>query len=467
MKDSKQRPCNLAVVLLMTAAPAWACSPYRSAELRPGETEVLEREKSPVLPPQIASAPIDGAPIPVLILQDGIVPEGADGAPVDRLNSPFTNGLGQVAFTGALDRDGMLDYFVWFDGSILWLNSEHADDGLDGAESTLGVSDSAQFVFGTLADGVDSLWSHQGRVLAAGMEAPGFPAGSVIEVLARATMTPSGRFYSFAEVRSPLRAGMKRRETLSRVLFGSAGVGQEIVPVIKSGDEVDGAVIAYVDGLGLDYEVSDNGEHVIHVARVIDPEIGRRPVPAVYADDLLPMRRGDPTENGAMSDFDLVAINDEGHYLVAGETDGDPDGDYFIAYDGVPILWEASSMPTSVLNRLTPPAVVRGLSIDNRGRAVHAWSTAGFGTEYLFFACDAADLEDSVLLLQSQTKIIFDAGGEVTARVSKFNGGNGPTLSLSDEDKIYIEVDLIYSGGERLESILELQLPPCQPPGSS
>ncbi len=393
-----------------------------------------------------------------MILRDGDVPEGANGAPVRRLNPPFTNGLGRPALAGSVDRDGAEDFFIWYDGSILWLNSDHPEDGLEGAEGTLGVSDTAEFIYSPLANGLDSVWSAGGLVLGAGMPAPGFPDG-VVESFNRPTMTPGGEAFWVSQVRTPFREGMRRREVISQVLYTTTDPGAaEIEPVLRSGDAVDGAVIAFMNGLRLDYQSSDSTEHLIQVVNVVDPERGRRAIPAVYVDGALPMRRGDETENGAYQDFDLVAINDDGHYLVSGETDAESDSDHFLAYDGVPALWESGDPLSSLLQ---PQAVVRGLSIDNRGRAVHAWSTEGFGAEYLFFACDASRLRQSIVLLDTRTKLDFDADGVGDAVVLKFNGGNGPTLSLSEQDEIYVEVELGYDDGVEREAILAITLPDC------
>ena len=413
----------------------------------------------PVDAPESADAePGGGSEGPQVILRDGDVPEGANGAPVGRINPPFTNGLGRPALAGSVDRDGVEDFFIWYDGSILWLNSDHPEDGLEGAEGTLGVSDTAQFIYSPLANGLDSVWSASGLVLGAGMPAPGFPDG-VVESFNRPTMTPGGRAFWVSQVRTPFREGMKRREVISQVLYTTEDPGAaEIEPVLRSGDEVDGAVIAFMNGLRVDYQSSDSGEHLIQVVNVVDPERRGRAVPAVYVDGALPMRRGDQTENGAYQDFDLVAINDYGHYLVSGETDAESDGDHFLAYDGVPVLWESGAPFASTL---VPQAVVRGLSIDNRGRAIHAWSTEGFGTEYLFFACDASRLRQSIVLLKTQTKLDFDADGIGDAAVLKFNGGNGPTLSLSEQDEIYVEVELGYDDGVEREAILAIGLPDC------
>jgi hypothetical protein len=472
--------CTLACVQSLAQAPAAApgpaaverMAPQSEAPETPGpeksgpETPGTGAQTTEARATEAADDASGGVIVPPrVILQDGDVPEGANGAPVGRINPPFTNGLGRPALAGSLDRDGVEDFFIWYDGSILWLNSDHPEDGLDGAEGTLGVSDTAAFIYSPLVNGTDSAWSNNGLVLAAGMPAPGFPDGGTVESINRPTMTPAGRSFWVSEVRTPFREGMKRRETVHQVLYTTAEAGNaEIEPALRSGDEVDGAVIAFMNGLRLEYQASDNGEHIIHVANVVDPERGRRAIPAVYVDGALPMRRGDATSNGPFDEFDLVAINDQGHYLVSGETDTDTNGDHFLAYDGEPVLWESAETLDAVL---VPQAVVRGLSIDNRGRAVHSWSTQGFGTEYLFFACDASRLDQSITLLQSRSKLDFDGDGVGDASILKFNGGNGPTLSLSEHDEVYIEVELRYDDGTQLETILEITLPSCPGDGAA
>ncbi|MDH3522077.1 MAG: hypothetical protein OES32_00695 [Acidobacteriota bacterium] len=467
---NERAPRGIVIAALLTGASAGslACAAVASDAPRPAAAAVVRSQPAvepavePAAPAGAATLPresADAAALPRVILEDGDVPEGANGAPVERINPAFTNGLGRPALAGALDRDGVEDFFIWYDGSILWLNSDHPEDGLDGAEGTLGVSDTAEFVYSPLVNGVDSLWSDQGLVLGAGMAAPGFPEGSTVESINRPTMTPAGRSFWVSEVRTPLREGMKRRETVSQVLYTAADAGSSAIePVLQSGDEVDGAVIAFMNGLRLEYQASDDGEHVIQVANVVDPERGRAALPAVYVDGTLPMRRGDETANGTFHDFDLVAINDHGHYLASGETDADSSGDHFLAYDGEPVLWESNETLDAVL---LPQAVVEGISIDNRGRAVHAWSTQGFGTEYLFFACDASRLADSTTLLASGTKFDFDGDGVSDVLVLKFNGGNGPTLSLAEQDEVYLEVELLYDDGTQVEAILEIALPAC------
>jgi hypothetical protein len=138
-----------------------------------------------------------GVVIPVtVVVQDGDVPPG-EVDPVSQLNSPFTNALGQVGFTGGLSTVSGTDNFVWLDDGIVWKNSEKNSDAggfvLAGSESTMGVSDAGDFVYSPSTDGEDSVWTSSGLLAVAGTQAPGFPAGTVSTFHSRPSMTASGR----------------------------------------------------------------------------------------------------------------------------------------------------------------------------------------------------------------------------------------------------------------------------------
>jgi hypothetical protein len=58
-------------------------------------------------------------PISIVLAEGDVLPEGTVGT----LNSPFTNGDGEVGFVGNL---GATDRLIWFDTGVIWQNSDAA-----------------------------------------------------------------------------------------------------------------------------------------------------------------------------------------------------------------------------------------------------------------------------------------------------------------------------------------------------
>ena len=177
----------------------------------------------------------------------------------------------------------------------------------------------------------------------------------------------------------------------------------------------------------------------------------------VYVDGSLVARETDPTGSGDNWDnFDTVSINTGGHYLFSGDTDGATATDEFIAYDGTIAVREGDSLAGVAL---TSTASVQDVSINDLGQAVHLWSAGG--VETLFFASDASDLAGTSLpLLGTGDFVDLDGDGSGDATVTDFNASTviGPGLSLAEDGRVFVEVDLDYGGGD-LEAIIQLDLP--------
>jgi len=83
--------------------------------------------------------------LPTAIAEVGKPTPGSSGLPVMLLNAPFMTTDGRPAFTGAISSGGGPNtHFVWFDGAIVWLNSDALPVVLTSAESTMGIGDSGQ-----------------------------------------------------------------------------------------------------------------------------------------------------------------------------------------------------------------------------------------------------------------------------------------------------------------------------------
>ena len=392
---------------------------------------------------------IAGVPLPVtVVLQEGDTPTGGGGAMVDILNAPFTDGGGRVGFNGSLTSG---ERFIWYDSGITFLDSSVVGATLSGAESTMGISDAGGFIYSPSVDGDDSVWSQNGLVLRENIQAPGFPAGTNNTFNSRPTMLPGGAAYwvsGFDDTGGTTTQG--------RVLYVSPTASSgDVSVVLRSDDVVDGLAIDRPSGIGFDYQISDDGSHHIHgllmdTGSTVDDD-------AIYVDGSLVAREGQPNGGGANWDnFDVVSINDSGHYLFSGDDDGATASDEFLAYDAVIAVREGDTLDGVTL---TSTASVLAASLNNAGWAVHAWSRSG-GDEFLFAACDASDLASSVVVAATGDVVDVDGNGTGDATLTDFGASNviGPGLWLAEDGRVYANVSLDYGGGA-LEAIAGFELP--------
>jgi len=424
-----------------------------AADLQPMVTPELEamgfdvdpaREHETAIPPQPKTRAIVDA---VLVIQEGQIPPGAV-TPVSSLSTPFTNGTGEVGFTGSIGEN-----FVWFGNGITWLNSDGLPDTLTGGESTMGISDTGGFVYSPSVNGNDSVWTHNGLLQTENVAAPGYAPPTTVTFNSRPQMLPGGAAYWVSGLSY---TGGTSSE--GRVLYTSSdSIPASIVPVLASDDLVGGVPIVRPSGIDFDYQISDNALHHIHVLLLDVASTTWDGI--VYVDGLSVAAEASPSGAGDNWDnFDTVSINNTGDYLFSGDTDGASTTDEFIAYNGVIAIREGDTIGGVTL---TSSASVRTVSINNLGHAAHIWSNnAG---EDLFFACNAADLAaGSTLVLAVLDEVDLDSNGTGDATVIDFNASNiiGPGLWLAEDGKIFVEVDLRY-GATDLEAIIRLDLPFC------
>ena len=364
------------------------------------------------------------------------------------VNSPFTNGAGAVGFTGTAGEG-----FVWRDTGITWLNSDAVGIALAGGESTMGVGDAGQFIYSPSVDGEDAVWTHNGLLAVENTQARGFDTGTVSTFHSRPTMCPDGRAFwvsGFNESGGDTTEG--------RMLYTSSNATPAATQVVlRSDDLIGGFAIDRPSGIDFDYQVSDDGAHVIVVLFMdtgssVDDGF-------LYVDGALAAREADPSGDGDNWDnFDCVSINDDGDYLFSGDTDAVTSADEFIAVSGSIAVREGDTIDGV---ELTTGASVLGLSLNNYGEAVYAWSTGSGTGEHLFIATDAAQLAGtSVLVLSTGDAIDLDGDGAPDATVTDFktNSGTGPGLWLAENARVYVEVELDY-GMTQLETILAIDVP--------
>lgn len=401
---------------------------------------------------------LTGLTIPVtLVTQDNDAPPGGNGGVIQSLNDPYTNGDGEVGFTGTISQSGASETFVWFDTGVAWRNSDSISPTLTGGEGTMGIGNNGQFIYSPSAAGDDAVWSQNGLLMKGGDPAPGFPVGSVSTFHSRPTMAPDGTAYWVAGFN--LSGGTTSQ---GRMFYRSPGpLTANTTVVIRSDDLVDGIAIARPAGVGFGYQVSDNGSHHIH--ELVMATGSTTNDAAIYFDGSLVARESFPTGQGDnWSGFDAVTANDQGNYLVSGDTNGATATDYFLAYNGAIQVREGDVIGGVTL---ATTAAVRAASLNNLGQAVHIWGTAGAGPEVLFAACDASALTNSTPLLTTGDQVDVNADGTPDATVTDFTASLAiaPGLWLAEDGMVYVSVDMDYGAGE-LEANIGLALPCAGPP---
>jgi hypothetical protein len=385
----------------------------------------------------------------------GQTPSGGDGSAITTLNSPFTNSLGRVGFTGNLASG---NNFVWHDADIIWLNTDGLPTVLTGTETTSGISDAGGFIYSPMADGEDAVWTHNGLLLRGTDPMPGLP-GLFATFNSRPTMLPDGTAHWIAGF-----SNVAGGSTQGRVMYRCANTALPAtsIPALKSGDTVGGFTIG-ASGIGFAYDFSDSGAH--HIQELVMSGVPTASDTFIYVDGVLVAREGSPTGQGAnWSGFDGVSINNSGNYVFGGDDSGATASDAFIAYDGNIIVKEGQTLDGYTLISGSAP---RWTSINNLNNVAHIWeSGSGSSLAGALFIGNASDLNiSSRKLLQIGDAVDVNADGIADATVLDFKASSGiaPGISLSDDDFVHVEVDLTdIATLAEYEAILRVRVPgPC------
>lgn len=382
-----------------------------------------------------------------VILAEGEVPAGGGGLAVQNLGLPVVDGAGRPAFTGRLADGAGGEGFVWLDGRVIWRNSQAQGVELRGAAPQLGLGEEARYFFRAEIDGNDALWSQGGLVAQAGQPEP-LLGGAVVELLRRPLLSAAGRSYWLAFYKGAEGAG--------RALFTRSPAGEAAV-LLRSGDPVDGGVIAKPRGLDLAYDVSADGAHHVHIGEL--QGTGNQVVPAVLLDRAVALRAGEaagPDELWVR--FRNVAVSSQGHWLLSGETSAPSEINTVLAYDGEVVLREGDRLGDVPLAH---QAAVVAVEIDDRGRMAHLWSTGGFGRQYVLFSCSIDTLRESTVVLRTRPPIYVEGRETITAFEA---AGHGSALRLGGGDILYAWVRLSKPDGSSRQAVVATHLPKCPDP---
>lgn len=449
--DHRRAARTVTVLAALTIAVPLAPMLSAAADLTPEELEAAGLDGQPVADPKPTTAPEGREALitATLVLQEGDTPPGA-ATPVTSVDYPTATGAGSSGFTGDQTSG---DDFVFYDGTVIWRNSDAVGVTLTGAEATSGVGLSSTFIYSPAIDGSDGVWTQAGELARDETQAPGFPAGTTSTFHSRPTMIPTGQAFWVAGYNET-----GGTATEGRVMYTSTdGTPATITVLLKSGDVVGGFPLSSgSSGVMFDYDFSDDGSHYL---QEVDLDTGSTTTDAaVYLDGVIVAQEGSPNGTGDNWDnFDEYGVNNDGHYLFSGDTDGVTTSDEFIAYDATVVIREGDTVGGVPL---TTSATVTGLAINNLGHAVHAWNTAD--GEYLFFSCDAANLATtSELVLAVGDDLDLDGNGTADALLTDINSPLH-MFTLDDSGVFYFNVDIDYGAGD-VGAVIGIGLPSCQP----
>jgi hypothetical protein len=369
---------------------------------------------------------------------------GSGGLPVSSVNDPYLTRDGRVALTGNLDLGGgSLMPFVWVDGGIVWLNSDASPITLTGAEGTMGVSDSLDWIYSPSENGPDSVWMNGASLHKETDSAPGLP-GLYITFCSRPQMTADGVPTWVSGISAVQGGGAQYR-----ALY----YGEEVV--LAGGDIVSGeSIITAGTSVGFPYDFSSFGSH--YISRAIISASSTTNDVIVY-DDQIVAREGSITSDGDhWQNFGEMKANENGDFAFSGDTDAATTSDGFLAFnDEIPVRegqtlagFTLTGSPSAIgLNDLRQVAAIWGA---NRGELLFVItpSVAGPQVDVLMKVGDEVDINDD---------------GIADGTITDFNASTAvaPGLDLPRQCRVCADVDVQLISGGTVGAIVCAPLPPA------
>lgn len=395
----------------------------------------------------VTSVVVGGAPPAKAIAVTGSPTPGSGGANVTGLNSPFMTLDGRAAFTGAIDNGlGGNMNFVWFDGAIVWLNSDALPIVLTTAESTMGIGSAGEWVYSPTQDGLDAVWSNGASLLKDSDPAPGFD-GQFISFCSRPQMNADGTPTWISGVTDTIGGG-----TLFRVLYVDG------VPALAAGDVVDGQTIAGAGGIGFAYDFSSDGVNLI-VRCTIDAPATSSDV--IIVGDTIVAREGDPTGDGDnWQNFGDTKVNNANAHVFSGDTNAAGATDGFLVHNGQIVVREGDTL-LGTYTLTGNPSVV---GLNDLGQYGAIW---GSDKGEILFVYTPTLLDGGFLLLDVLLAVgdpvDLDGDDVPDGTVSDFNAASivGPGLDLPRQCRACVNVDVAIVGGATVEANVCVALPPA------
>ncbi|MDZ4828632.1 MAG: hypothetical protein SGJ09_00360 [Phycisphaerae bacterium] len=366
---------------------------------------------------------------------------GSGGAPISVLNNPFLTRDGRVAFVGAIDPGTGNNHFVWFDGGIVWLNSDALPVVLVGGETTMGISDNGDWVYSPSQDSLDAVWVNGASLFKETDPAPGLP-GQYLTFCSRPQMDANGT-PTWVSGTSPVQGG----GAFARALY------QGGVKVLASGETIDGQLITSGPSVGFPYDFSTDGSEYIVKVTISAPSTSNDVV--ILSGSIL-ARESFPTGfGGNWQNFGDMKVNNAGDWALSGDTDAGTSEDGFLVLNSTAVARESFVLGLGITLTGNPLAV----GLNDLGQVGAIWnSSAG---ELLFVITPGPKANDLNILMRVGDDVDLDGDGNADGTISDFTANTtvGPGLDLPRQCRVCAHVDVTLVGGAVVEAIVCTALP--------
>lgn len=391
----------------------------------------------------LAASGFAGGPLKSIITETFPTP-GSGGLPVSSVNDPYLTRDGRVALTGSLDLGGgTIMPFVWVDGGIVWLNSDASPTVLTGAEGTMGVSDSLDWIYSPSEGGLDSVWMNGSSLHKETDPAPGLP-GVYLTFCSRPQMTADGVPTWVSGISAVQGGGAQYR-----ALY----YGNQVI--LAGGDVVSGeSIITAGTSVGFGYDFSTFGTHYISRA-VISASSTTNDV--IVYDDAILAREGTPTGAGDnWQNFGEMKANEFGDFVFSGDTDAAAAADGYLAFNDEIPMREGQTIAGFTLSG-NPSAV--GLNDLRQFGAI--WGTTR--GEILFVVTPGVAGPQVDVLMKVGDAVDIDGDGNADGTITDFNASTtvAPGLDLPRQCRVCADVDVQLASGTTVGAIVCAPLPPA------
>lgn len=365
-----------------------------------------------------------------------------NGATITGINTPFTDTDGKIGFTGTTtETGGTAKVFIFYDGgSVFTAEDALPDFTLTGRESTMGVGAGGKFVYSPSINGNDGIWSHAGYVVSDGDPAPGIP-GKFIAFASRPIYLGENQFAFVGGTSDTPTSGTNGR-VVYKGTFGPSGP-PTLEVVHKTGDVVAGETLRFTTpGMSFNYDLSDNGEHVIHILGI--ESLSTRSV--VLLNDGFIARPGElipySQYEEAYENFAGVGVNDAGRWIIFGDSSNlsETSSDGFLAFNGESILHENDTIDGIFLQT---PASVRVASVNNNDQVGHIWAyTTPSGVIETLFIAEGADLSASRKIVSTGDQLDTNGDGIADYTVMDLTESTvvSPGMDLAEDGRIATQI---------------------------
>lgn len=365
------------------------------------------------------------------------------------IGQPFVDGNGKVGFVGELSDS---QSFVWYDTGPIFLSGSAAPDVLFGWEQSMGVSNVGGFIYSTQfrsppsLNAKDSVYTHNGKLLADDDPAPNIP-GLFSTFNSRPRMFADGTAVWVSGTSATLGGS-----STGRVAYRCADTSNvgSCMPVLKTNDLVDGLAIA-ANGISFDYDYSSTGSHYIQeLVLTTDSANDQR----IWVDGSIVATEGTST-GGAdnWSTFQNLGINESGNHIFAGNTTAAAIMNMVLTFNGLIKVREGD-----IIDDTTLGSSVQGASINDLNAVAAVWTSSKTETLFLWPDLNANPLGGMALLSVNDT---IDVNNDTIAdyTVTNFNasGTSSAGLDLGNDGYVYVEVDITpIGGGASFDAIIRL-----------